>query len=102
MAKFVVVYRGGQMEEAPADVEAVMATWMSWFQKLGLAVTDHGNPFGASTGIDANGKRVESSADLTGYSIVEATSLDDAVTLVKECPNFAAGGSLEIYEAMAM
>ena len=102
MAKFVVVYRGEQMQDAPADKEAVMATWMKWFKDLGLAVTDHGNPFGASTAMDASGTRLDSTAGLTGYSIVDAIDLDDAVNLVKGCPNFAAGGSLEIFEAMAM
>jgi hypothetical protein len=35
----------------------------------------------------------------TGYSIVQAGSLDEATALAKGCPVLSSGGELEVYEA---
>ena len=39
---------------------------------------------------------------MTGYSSVAADSLDAAVALTKDCPIFASGGSVDVYEAIEM
>ena len=102
MAKFVVVYKGGSMAETSEEQEAVMKQWMDWFGTLGAAVTDFGNPFSFSTAVSADGSRGETTTGLGGYSILEAEALDQAATLVKGCPVLSTGGSVEIYEAVAM
>jgi len=102
MAKFVVVYTGGAMAETPEAQEAVMQKWMGWFGSLGAAVTDFGNPFGASAGIAADGSSAAAKAGLTGYSIIEADDLASATKLAAGCPVLEAGGALEVYEAMPM
>ena len=55
MAKYVFVYKGGSMAETPEAQEAVMQAWMGWFATLGSAVVEAGNPFGASTAVQADG-----------------------------------------------
>lgn len=102
MAKFLVVYKGGQMGETPEEQEATMNAWMGWFGSLGSAVTDVGNPFGGSTSLASDGSRMAAASELSGYSIIEAPDLDSAAGLAVACPNLASGGSLEIYEAMPM
>lgn len=102
MGKFVVVYVGGTMGETPEEQEASMNEWMSWFGSLGSAVTDMGNPFMGSTAIASDGVRSDARSGLSGYSIIEAASLDDAANLVAKCPILAGGGSLEVYEAHLM
>lgn len=102
MGKFVVVYEGGGMGATPEEQEASMNAWMSWFGSLGSAVLDMGNPFVNSTALMSDGSRAEPTRMLSGYSIIEADSLDDAASLVAKCPNLASGGTLEIYEALAM
>ena len=42
------------------------------------------------------------SLGLTGFSIVAAESLDAAVELAKSCPVLGIGGSVDVYEAIAM
>jgi hypothetical protein len=102
MAKFVLAYTGGGMA-APEDQEKVMEQWMTWFGSLGEAVVDAGNPFGASCSVASDGSsRDGGKAGLTGYSIIEATSLSDAAGKAKGCPVLASGGGIEIYEAMPM
>jgi hypothetical protein len=102
MGKYLVVYKGGQMGATPEAVEATMAKWMEWFGSMGSAVTDFGNPLGASTAIGADGSHGDATSELSGYSIIEADDLDAAATMAQDCPVLANGGALEIYEAMPM
>jgi len=103
MAKFVLAYRGGSVPESEADQKAVMEAWMGWFGSLGASVLDGGNPFGPAKSIASNGSVSEGgAAALTGYSIIDASGLDDATAKAKGCPVLAAGGSVDVYEAMEM
>jgi hypothetical protein len=98
MGKFVVVYKGGSMAETPEEQEAIMSKWMAWFGDIGGSVTDMGNPFGASTSVGS----ADPSAGLTGYTILSASDLEQAASLVAGCPVLEVGGSVEVYEAMEM
>ena len=102
MGKFVLVYRGGAAPTSEADGAKVMEAWMGWFGTLGAAVVDGGNPFGASTAVQADGSSAAVTAGLSGYSILTSDSLAGAATLAKGCPILAAGGSVEVYEAHDM
>src|SRR5271169_889945 len=97
MSKFLVVYRGGDPGEGEMD-EAIMNEWMNWFGSLGGAVTEMGNPFSAGTAIGPDGTRSSETAGLSGYTILEAASLDDAALAVGGCPHLKTGGSVEVYE----
>jgi len=68
MAKFVLIYRGGQMGETPAEQEALMAKWGAWFGTLGAAVCDMGAPFGASVTVGAAGT-IDSPATRSSRSV---------------------------------
>jgi hypothetical protein len=102
MGKYVLVYTdGGGMAESEPDMQAIMAEWGAWFESLGAAVADGGAPFGPSSTVAANGSVSSgAAAQLTGYSILEAGSLDAAAKLTAGCPVLAAGGAVQIYEAI--
>lgn len=102
MGKFVLAYKGGSTPTSEEEGAKVMEAWMGWFGTLGAAIIDGGNPFGPSTAVAADGSVTSASAGLTGYSVISADSLDAAATLAKGCPILAAGGSVEVYEAMDM
>jgi hypothetical protein len=103
MAKFVLAYRGGSVAESEAEQKAVMDQWMGWFGSLGAAVVDGGNPFGPAKTIASNGSVSDGGgAALTGYSIIDASGLDDATAKAKGCPVLASGGTVDVYEAMEM
>ena len=102
MGKYVFAYTGGSMAETPEAQEATMKAWMGWFGSLGAAVTDGGNPFGASTAVKSDGSTGAATAGLSGYSVVEATSLDAAADLARGCPILGDGGVVEVYEAHEM
>ena len=102
MARFVLMFHGGGAPDEPS--EAVMDRWMAWFGVLGDAVVDMGAPFGASATIASDGKPSEGSGPdpATGYTVVEADNMHDAVVMAKGCPGLSSGGSVRLYEALQM
>jgi hypothetical protein len=101
MSKYVLVYTGGSQPASEAEGQVVMKAWIDWFTALGQAVVDAGNPFGpAARRISSNGQ-VSNTPDgvpATGYSIVEADSLDAATAMAKSCPQLKSGGEIIVYE----
>jgi len=80
-----------------------MAKWGHWFGELGSAVVDGGAATGtAKTAGPGGSVRDGGSRGLTGYSLVSADSLDSAVELAKGCPVLEIGGTVDVYEAIAM
>jgi hypothetical protein len=102
MGKFVLVYTGGAMAETPAAQEEAMKAWGDWFGTLGAAVVDAGAPFGSSTAVGDGGATSASKTGATGYSVVEADNLDLAAKLASGCPIIAGGGTVEVFETIAM
>ncbi|MGX7678932.1 YciI family protein [Jatrophihabitans sp. DSM 45814] len=102
MAKFVYLYTGAQMAETPEAQEQAMQAWGAWFGTLGAAVTETGNPFGSSATVKSGGTVAGGTSNVGGYSIIEADSLDEASAKVSGCPVLQSGGSVEVYEALAM
>jgi hypothetical protein len=103
MANYVLVYRGGSMAETPEEQQKVMESWGAWFGSLGASVVDGGAPFGPSASIASDGSTTDGGASaLTGYSVLAADSLADALTKAKGCPVLSAGGSIEVYEPLPM
>jgi hypothetical protein len=104
MTKYALVFHGGSMPETEEEGAAVMAAWGAWMQDLGSALTDQGNPFGASTTINADGSTTTGGGanPASGYSLLEADSLDAALALAKGCPILSGGGSVEVAEALDM
>jgi hypothetical protein len=103
MAKYVLIYQGGTAPEGEAAQKAVMDQWMAWFGSLGAAVVDGGAPFGPAKTVASDGAVSDgTAAALTGYSIVDASSLDDAVAKAKGCPVLASGGIVEVYGTIDM
>jgi hypothetical protein len=101
MANYLLLYSGGTMPESEAEQKAVTAEWMSWFGALGSAVVDGGNPFTpqAKT-ITKDGKVSDGSGGPmpSGYSILKANSLDEAVGMAKGCPVLKGGAAVMVFE----
>jgi hypothetical protein len=93
MGKYVLVYKGGGMPDTEEEQKQAMEAWGAWFGSLGDAVVDVGNPFGASKALNGG-----STSGLTGYSILSADSIDDAVKKAEGCPIRERGGAVEVYE----
>lgn len=104
MAKYLFVYHGGKHPETKEQVAQVMAAWGAWFESMGSAVIDGGNPVGKSSTVQSDGSVVANggSNPVSGYGLIEASDLDDALAKAKGCPILAAGGTVEVAVAIDM
>ena len=104
MAKYLFVYHGGNDPESEEEVAKVMDDWGNWLGSMGAAVIDGGNPVGLSTTINPDGSVVSNGGanPASGYSLIEASDLDDAIAKAKGCPVLKAEGSVELAEAFDM
>jgi hypothetical protein len=102
VSKFVLIFHGGESPEEPS--QEVMDRWMAWFGELGDSIADLGSPFGAAATVASDGISTEGggSDPASGYTVIEASSLAEAVAKAKSCPGLASGGSVKVYETMAM
>jgi len=101
MANYVLVFHGGGMPETPEEGAKVMKAWTDWFQTLGEALVDGGNPASRTKTISASGSVSDDPGGPSGYSIIKADSLDAAVALAKGCPVLQAGASIQVVETFA-
>ena len=99
---YVFAYTGGSMAETPEAQEAALQAWGQWFGTLGDAVVEGGAPFGPSTAVHAGGATGATKAGLSGYSIIQADSLELAAKLAGGCPVLDNGGAVEVYETIPM
>jgi hypothetical protein len=104
MAKFLFVYHGGSRPATKEAQAKVMAAWGQWFGSMGKALLDGGNPVGPSSTVRSNGTVAKDGGanPASGYSLIEAASLEAALAVAKSCPLLAAGGSVEVAQAMDM
>jgi hypothetical protein len=101
MANYLLLYSGGKMPESEAEQAAVMQAWTNGFGQLGSALVDGGNPTtGKAKTIASNGTVSDGSklGMASGYSVIKADSLDEAVTMAKGCPVLQGGSSIVVLE----
>lgn len=99
--RYLLIYYGGAMPETPAQQARVMKQWTTWFTKLGPALIDPGNPFsGKVNKVKADGSWAKGPVGqrASGYSIIEAPSVDAATKLAKTCPVIKGGAQVAVYE----
>lgn len=104
MAKFVFLYYDGNPLDNEPPSEEGIAEWMQWFQGLGDKIVDGGAPFnGNGHSVSKKGAEPIGTWPATGYTIVEADSMDDAITMTKGCPALnAVDGAVRVYESVPM
>jgi len=101
MAKYLLAYHGGGMAATPEEQQAEMAAWGQWFGSLGSAIVDPGNPVGQRRMVSGSGVADGGGADpVTGYTLINADSMDSAVNLAKGCPVIKSGGTVEVAETL--
>ena len=113
MKKYLVLYRaegalsGMSVAEmfansTPEQMAAGMAAWKAWYEGTGGAVVDLGAPLDKSTTLTGGASAPEKTA-ITGYSILQAESVDEAVGLLQAHPHFhMPGSSVQVLECVPM
>ena len=104
MAKFIFVYHGGKMPDTEEEGAKVMAKWQAWFGGMESAIIDGGNPLGMSSTVHSDGSVTSDGGanPASGYSLISADNIEQALELARGCPILGADGSVEVAEAMDM
>ena len=101
MAKYVLIYSGGVTPESEEEQAAVLEAWGAWYGALGASVVDGGNPFmpyGKTIAGDGSVRNVDPDYLASGYTIIEAANLDEAVEKGRGCPILQSGGLVHVFE----
>ena len=100
MAKHILVYKGPAtpMENITPEVGAQLRQeWEAWMGKAGDALVDAGAPFAGRTGVAGDGSTT-SASDLTGYTIVQAPTIEEAKALCDGHPSLSDGTARFVVE----
>ncbi len=107
--KFLILYRSPKsaetiMRESSMDqMQASMQAWMEWKNRNGDAVVDFGSPLRPDNYI-VDGEIKDSDSDVTGFTIIQADTADEAVEILKDHPHFKTPNSpgMELLEFLPM
>jgi hypothetical protein len=103
LAQFVLTYLGGDQPSSPEEGKKYFARYQEWLAELGDAAISPMNPLKGTQTVNADGSVSEgSSVSMSGYTIIEADSMDAAVDITKACPFLEMGGSMEVAEKIQM
>ncbi len=99
MANYLLLYRGGGMPQSDEDKKKVMDSWAAWMQQCGDNLVDPGNPCSNVKTVTKDGAAEFSGDRVTGYSVIKADTMDQAVMAASMVPLVVDGtGSCDVYE----
>jgi hypothetical protein len=103
MPTFLITYHGAtEMPPSPEAREQMMSAFMSWAGSVGDNMKDPGSPLGPSRVVTSAGdKDGQAEGSIGGYTVINADSLDAAVSAVRSHPFLGRGGTLQVSEAVS-
>ena len=103
MAQYMITYLGGDQPGSQEESQQYFAKYKAWLSSLGDSVVSPMNPIKNTNTINADGSVMpESTTLMSGYTIIEAASIEAALTIAKACPFLEVNGSLEVSELINM
>ena len=103
MAQFIIAYLGGDQPSSPEEGKQHFAKYKGWLSSLGDSAVSPANPFKNTSTVNPDGTITPgSTTSMSGYTIIEADSMETALEIAKACPFLDIGGSLEVSELMQM
>ena len=103
MSQYVIVYLGGDPPSSPEEGQQHMSKYMDWLSSLGDSAVSPANPLTDTRTVNSDGTVTSGGKTaMSGYTIIEADTMDAALSIAKICPFLDTGGSLEVSELMDM
>lgn len=108
MKEFVLIFRNSVNESvkpSPEQMQQLLTDWMSWMGSIAAQdkLADKGNRLSMSEAktvksgeLVTNGPYTEVKECINGYIVVKTSTIDEAVSLAKECPILNIGGHVEV------
>lgn len=103
MPRYALIYSGAQTATDRDEQDAIIADWEAWYEKMGDAIAEGGDPFGASRHIPSVGSPAvdgDGGMPASGYTVIDAASLDAAAAACADHPHLTHGGRVHIFEAI--
>ena len=103
MAQYIITYLGGDHPSSPEEGKKHFEKYKAWLSSLGGSVLSPANPLKDTNTINPDGTvTTGSSTTMSGYTIIEVDTMQDALDAAKACPFLEIGGSLEVSELIQM
>jgi len=99
----MLVYLGGEHSADPEEGKKHFEEYRKWLESLNDAVVSAANPLKDTHVISSDGKsQAGSSTMMSGFTVLEAPSIEAAVLMSESCPFLKIGGTLEVSEMVDM
>jgi hypothetical protein len=103
MSQYIMTYLGGNQPSTAEEGKQHFAKYKEWLASLGESAVSPANPFKGTSTVNADGTvTTGSTTSMSGFTIIEADSMEAALSIAKACPFLDIGGSLEVSELMQM
>ncbi|GGK80460.1 YciI family protein [Amphritea balenae] len=103
MPQYMITYLGGDPPTSPDQGKQHFSEFMAWLASLGESAISPANPIKGTVTVSPDGSVSGSGiTSMSGFTIVEATSMEAAQAIAKTCPFLKINGSLEVSELMQM
>ncbi len=103
MSQYVIVYLGGNQPSTPEEGKQHFARYKQWLSSLGDSAVSPANPLKDTNTVNSDGSVTNGGAStMSGYTIIEADSMEVALSIARACPFLDIGGSLEVSELVEM
>ena len=94
---------GGDPPASPEEGKQHFAKYMDWLGSLGDSAVSPANPLRNTSTVNSDGTvTTGGTTSMSGFTIIEADSIEAALLMAKDCPFLDIGGSLEVSELMQM
>ena len=103
MPQYFIAYLGGNKPSSPEEGKQHMSKYMTWLSSLGDSAVSPANPLKDPSTVHPDGSVTSGGqASMSGFTIIEADTMDSALSIAKSCPFLEVGGSLEVSEMVKM
>lgn len=103
MPQYIITYLGGDQPASPDEGRAHFARYQQWLSSLGDAVVQPMVPCKHTHTIKPGGEVTRgSSVSMSGYTIIQAKSIEQALGYAQACPFLEINGALEVAELVHM
>ncbi len=103
MPRYIIIYLGGGKPSSPEEGEQHMSKYRAWLSSLGDSAVSPANPLKNTNTVHSDGTvNTGGTTSMSGFTIIEADSMEAALLIAKGCPFLDVGGSLEVSELIQM
>ena len=103
MSQYIMTYLGGDQPSSPEEGKQHFSKYMDWLSSLGDSAVSPANPLKNTSTVNSDGTVTTGGmTSMSGFTIIEADSIEAALSISKSCPFLDIGGSLEVSELMQM